>query len=207
MGAMTKYTPTSPQALVALVAERCLAVDGVVVAAIDAPEAAHPISFAGAVQSFLRERGRPCAVVSLHDFVRPASLRFEYGRDNELSYRTLWFDYEALRREVVQSIRVDRRWLPRLWDEDEDRSARCPQELAAGEQVILVTGPMLLGRDFGFDVTVQLHLSEGALRRHTPPSRQWTIAALLCHNAEITETPNLLVRYDHPAKPAVRDLP
>ncbi len=198
------FTPTSPDGLAALVTERCLAVDDIAVVAIDAPDAAHPIPLADAVCASLRERGRPCGVVSVHDYVRPASLRFEHGRDDELAYRTRWFDYDALRREVVQSVRTNRRWLPRLWDEARDRSARCARVPAADEQVILVTGPMLLGRDLGFDVTVQLHLSEAALRRHTPPDRHWTVDALLRRNADITEAPDLLVRYDHPSKPAVR---
>ncbi|MFC9840090.1 hypothetical protein ACFVKB_40885 [Rhodococcus sp. NPDC127530] len=204
MGAMTMFTPTSPDGLVALVSERCLAVHGTAVVAIDAPDGADPLPLADAVCVSLREQGRPCDVVSLHDYVRPASLRFEHGRDDELSYRTLWFDYDALNREVVRSVRTDRRWLPRLWDEDEDRSARCARVPAADGQVLLVTGPMLLGRDLDFDVTVQLHLGEGALLRRTPADQRWTVPALLRRAADVTAEPDLLVRYDHPPRPAVR---
>ncbi|AOW92500.1 hypothetical protein BFN03_06750 [Rhodococcus sp. WMMA185] len=200
---MTMFTPMSPDGLVSLVADRCEAVEGTAAVAIDAPDAAHPIPLADAVCHSLRERGRPCDIVSLSDYVRPASLRFEHGRDDELSYRTLWFDYDALRREVVASLRADRRWLPRLWDQGRDRSARCARVPAEDKQVIVVAGPMLLGRGLGFDVTVRLHLSEGALRRRTPPDQHWTVDALLHHDAATSEEPDLLVRYDHPPKPAV----
>jgi hypothetical protein len=206
MGVMTMFTPTSPEGLVTLVTTRCLDVDGTVLVAIDAPDGARPELLANAVCVALRERGRPCDVVSLHDYVRPASLRFEHGRDDELSYRTLWFDYEALGREVLRSARTDGVWLPRLWDETADRSARCARVPIAARQVLLVTGPMLLGRGLDFDVTVALHLSDGALRRHTPADALWTVPALIRHAAGVLDPPDLLVRYDHPPKPAVQTL-
>ncbi|MCQ4118658.1 hypothetical protein [Rhodococcus tibetensis] len=207
MGVMTMFTPTSPEGLVTLVTRRCLDVDGTVLVAIDAPDGAKPVTLADAVCAALRECGRPCDVVWLHDYVRPASLRFEHGRDDELSYRMLWFDYEALEREVLRSARTDGAWLPRLWDEATDRSARCTRVPTAPRQVLLVTGPMLLGRGLDFDVTVALQMSDGALRRHTPADELWTVPALTRHASGVVDPPDLQVRYDHPPKPAVQVLP
>lgn len=200
---MTLFTPTGPDGLVALITERCLTVYGIVVAAIDAPDSAEPLPLAHAVCKSLRMSGRPCSVVSLRDYVRPASLRYERGRTDEIGYRTGWFDYEALRREVVGSARTHRRWLPRLWDADEDRSARCAREPAAEGQVLLVAGPMLLGRGLDFDLTVQLQVSENALRRWTPEELQWTVGPVVRHSAETSDVPDILVRYNHPTRPAV----
>ena len=82
-----------------------------------------PIAVAHAPAHVRAIAGREAGVVSLHDYVHPASLRLEYGHTDEMSYRTIWFDVAALRREVVDSFRADGRWLPALWDERRDRSA------------------------------------------------------------------------------------
>ena len=69
------------------------------------------------VGTAVESRNRPSAVVSLHDYVRPASLRYEFGHEDTLSYRTIWFDYRALDREVITAARTKRAFLPKLWDE------------------------------------------------------------------------------------------
>ncbi|MEU8898265.1 hypothetical protein AB0C65_20585 [Nocardia sp. NPDC048505] len=197
---MPEFTAITPTALADLIAARAADLPGHAVVAIDGADAADPVPLARAVAERLRTGGRPAAVVSLHDYVRPASLRLEYDPTDEFTYRTAWFDYAALRREVLVALREQDRWLPALWDERADRSARARHRGAAPDTVLLVAGPMLLGRDLDFDLTVALRMSEGALRRRTPPADQFTVAAVLAHQAD----PDILVAWDHPDRPAVR---
>ncbi|MGV8871149.1 MAG: hypothetical protein ACOH2Q_01385 [Rhodococcus sp. (in: high G+C Gram-positive bacteria)] len=178
---------------------------------IDGADAAQPVEFATHTAEYARSLGRPAAVVDLHDYVRPASIRFEYSRTDELSYRTLWFDYDALSREVIAPLRPGGRghFLPRLWDEATDRSARARSAEAASNQIVLVAGPMTLGRGLDVDLSVQLRLSESALRRKTDPADEWTCAPLLAYYDDLNhangsaERPDFLVRWDHPDRPAL----
>ena len=122
-------------------------------------------------------------------------------------YRTIWFDYPALDREVITAARTKRTLLPKLWDEPTDRSARSIRVPVHERAVIVIAGPMLLGRGLEFDVSVRLDMSEAAMRRHTPEADLWTVDALLEHRSEVSEEVDFEVRYDHPARPAVRSRP
>ncbi|WP_428981500.1 hypothetical protein [Nocardia brasiliensis] len=202
MDGVVRFVPITQDALAGQVVERLRGLDGYRVVAVDGADAAEPVEFARRIAAALRDTGRPAEVVSLHDYVRPASLRMEYGSD-ELSYRTAWFDYDAVRREVIDALRADGRWLPALWDETTDRSARATIRTALPGTVLLVAGPMLLGRPLDFDLTVRLEMSEPALRRTTPPELHWTIPALR-HHSETPTTPTFFARWDHPTRPALR---
>ncbi|WP_405165460.1 hypothetical protein OG203_10335 [Nocardia sp. NBC_01499] len=196
---MPQFVPITQDALIERLIERVRTMPGHRVIAIDGADAAYPVDLARRVAAALRDTGRPAEVVSLHDYVRPASLRVEFGRD-EISYRTSWFDYDALRREVIDALHTEGRWLPALWDEATDRSARATIRPAPADTVLLIAGPMLLTRSLRFDLTVRLDMSEPALRRTTPPEDQWTIPALL----ETPTTPTFFARWDHPDRPALR---
>ncbi|WP_068025993.1 hypothetical protein [Nocardia mexicana] len=200
---MPRFAPITAEGVVELVADRAARMTGRGVVAVDGADAADPLALARAVADDLRARGRSADVVWLHDYVRPASLRLEYGRD-EMTYRTAWFDYAGLEREVLQALRERGRWLPALWDERTDRSARATTVSAAPDAVLFVAGPMLLGRGLDFDLSVELHMSEGALRRTTDPAAEFTIDALLSHRADRTTEPDILIAWDHPNRPAVR---
>ncbi|MEV5651199.1 hypothetical protein AB0L57_23370 [Nocardia sp. NPDC052254] len=200
---MPAFEPISAHGLITAIADAVRAEPGPVVVAVDGADAAEPRIPAERLAELIRTRGRPAAVVWSHDFVRPASVRLEFGRD-EMSYRTGWFDYAALDREVLQAVRRRGRWLPALWDEAEDRSARAAMRTAAAGTVLVVAGPMLLGRKLDFDVTVRLRMSEAALRRRTDPGDLWTVPALLHHDAEHDEPAAFEVRWDHPDRPAIR---
>lgn len=200
---MPSFTPITADTLVEAVADRALALPGRSVVAVDGADAADPRTFAETVADRIRARGRHGAVVSLHDYVRPASLRLEYGRD-ERSYRTAWFDYVGLNREVLQALREHGRWLPALWHERTDRSARATALSATTDTVLLVAGPMLLGRGLSFDLTVELRLSEGALRRISPAQDAFTIEALLHHRLDHDDDADILVAWDHRDRPALR---
>lgn len=200
---MIAFRPVAPDGLIELVATRAASAPDVRVVAISGADAADPVEFAELVAARLRLSGRPAAVVSLHDYVRPASLRFEHGHRDDYSYRHGWFDYPALLREVVTALRERRQWLPRLWDEAADRSARASVVEAGPGQVLLIAGPMLHGRGLDPDVVVQLTLSRGALERRTRPENLWTIDPLLAHDAAIDAPADIVVRYDHPDRPAI----
>lgn len=200
---MPRFTPITPDALAELPARRLRALDGHRVVAVDGADAARPVDFALRAADRVRTDGRPAELVRLHDFVRPASVRLEFGRD-ETSYRTGWFDYAALRREVLDSLRSAGTWLPALWDEATDRSPRARRRVALPGTVLFVAGPMLLDRALPFDLSVRLDLSPAALIRGTPDEAAWTVPALLAHARDSTETPTYFVRWDHPDRPALR---
>lgn len=200
---MPHFAPISPSGLVTLVTDRVLERNGPVLIAIDGADAARPTELADRIAAALRATGRAADVVALRDYVRPAALRMEFGRADEMSYRTLWFDYDAIRREVIDAVRDSGRWLPALWDAQRDRSARAALRTAAPDAVLLVAGPMLLGRGLNFDLTVRLDMSAAALRRTTPAADQWTINALLRHSDEHPEVPTLFLRWDHPDRAAL----
>ncbi|MGV9736186.1 uridine kinase [Rhodococcus aetherivorans] len=200
---MTMFTPINPADLAGVIAERAAGHRRRVCVGISAADAAAPLNLAEEVAARLRVEGRPAAVLSLHDFVRPASLRFEHGRTDHESYRTNWFDYGALDREVVRGLHEKKRWLPRLWDEAGDRSARARRVDAPDGQVLVVAGPMLLGRGLAFDVAVHLAMSRAALGRLTPDEDRWTIPPLLEHDAAAAAEADIVVRYDHPDRPAM----
>ncbi|WP_069167460.1 hypothetical protein [Nocardia altamirensis] len=197
---MPQFVPITQDALVERLIERIRPLPGYRVIGIDGADAARPTDFARRIADAVRDTGRPAEVVSLHDYVRPASLRMEFGAD-EISYRTSWFDYEALNREVIDALHTEGRWLPALWNEATDRSARAAIRTALPNTVLFVAGPMLLEHALPFDLTLRLDMSEPALRRTTPPTDHWTLPALL--HPQSPTTPTFSARWDHPDRPAL----
>jgi len=200
---MPTFRPTTPAGLVQACAAAFEARRGPVVGAIDGADAAHPDRLAEDVASALRADGRPAAIVRVSDYIRPASVRMEFGRTDTDSYRTLWFDYDALDREVITALTGSGVWLPRLWDERTDRSPRDRPVTAASDQVVIVAGPMLLGRGLALSPTVRLTMSEAALRRTTPPEDAWTVDAVVDHARTVGDEADLTVRYEHADRPAI----
>jgi len=174
---------------------------------IEGADAADPTALAAALAAKLRAAGRPCGAVNMADWLRPASLRLEHGHDDPDSYRDSWFDYAALRREVLDPLGPggSGRWLPTLWDTRTDRATRAERVQAEPGAVLVVAGPMLLGRGLPFDLTVHLHLSEAALRRRTAPAHGWTVRALVEHEqlADSDLAADIVVRVDHADRPAI----
>ncbi|MCA1221824.1 uridine kinase [Streptomyces sp. 8L] len=166
---------------------------------------------ADALGHALRLRGRPSAVVSTEGFLRPASLRYEYGRQDPDAYYGRWYDTGALWREVFAPLDPggSGRVLPDLWDPATDRATRSePVELPPGG-VLLLHGPLLLGQWFPFDLTVHLDVSPGALHRLTPPADRWTLPAFERYAADTDPraAADVVVRADRPDHPAWTGLP
>lgn len=175
--------------------------------AVDGADAAHPGAFADEVAAALPGRGRPVCRVSMRAYLRPASVRFEYGRTDADSYLDGWFDVDGLRREVLVPAGPggSHRILTALYDPDVDRATRLPYTEIPRDAVVLVDGPMLLGQGLPFEVTVHLSLSAAALARRTAHDQAWTVPALQrwADRVEPERHADLVVRVDHPDRPAL----
>jgi hypothetical protein len=174
--------------------------------AIDGAPAARPGDLAHRVGEALRVRGRSSLVVGTEGFLRPASVRLEYGHQDVDAYYDGWYDTGALWREVFGPLEADGdgRVLPDLWDPAADRATRSPYvELPPGG-VLLLHGPFLLRYWFPFDLSVHVLLSPGALRRRTPEAEHWTLPAFerYEHETDPVGTADVLVRADDPHRPA-----
>ncbi|MDI6100180.1 uridine kinase [Actinoplanes sp. NEAU-A12] len=175
--------------------------------AVDGADAADPGRLADALVDPLRVRGRPAVRVSTRDFLRPASLRLEFGRTNPDSFYTGWFDEAGLMREVLAPAGPggSGRILERFWDAGRDRSARAPYRQLPAGAIVLVSGPLLLGSGLPFEFSVHLAVSGAALARQTPPELAWTLPAYRRYSGEVApETfADVVVRLDDPRRPAL----
>ncbi|MFI6601649.1 uridine kinase [Nonomuraea sp. NPDC050536] len=167
--------PISFDALVGELVERIDGVAGRVRVVVDGAPAAEPGRLAEALVDPLRVLGRGVVRVSAGDFLRPASLRLEFGREDPDVFYDDWLDLKALRREVLEGR--DGRVLPKLWDAAADRAYRVPYEELPANGVIVVDGALLLGRGLPFEVSAHLWLSGRALARRTPQEQEWTLPA------------------------------
>jgi hypothetical protein len=144
--------------------------------------------------------------VGTEGFLRPASLRLEYGHQDAESYYNGWYDTGALWREVFDPVGPggDGRVLPDLWDPVTDRATRSPRARLPAGGVLLLHGPFLLRHWFPLDLSVHLVLTPGALRRRTPESEHWTLPAFERYDEESdpSGTADVLVRADDPRRPA-----
>jgi hypothetical protein len=201
--------PVTPSALVEELADRIAGAPGGswVRVALDGAPAARPGDLADALAGPLRVRGREVLRVSAADFLRPASLRFEYGRTDPDAFYDDWLDYGALSREVLNPLEPtgSGKVLPTLWDSTIDRATRAPYVTMPRGGVLLMDGALLLGRWLPFDVTVHLWLSPGALARRTAEDQRWTLPAYARYEEEAgpLDTADVVVRADDPRHPAV----
>jgi len=202
------YRPITPPLLVAELAGLAAGVrpDGRVAVVVDGAPAAAPHELADRVATALTERGRAALRVSADDFLRPASVRLERGREDPDSYYDDRLDEAALRREVLAPLLHDGPVLPRLWNPATDRSYRADRVALSTPAVVVIDGALLLGRGLDLDLTVHLALSDGALARRTPPEQRWTLPAFTRYRDEVDPelVADVVVRYDHPDNPAVR---
>jgi hypothetical protein len=174
--------------------------------AFDGAPAARPGDLAARVAEALRVRGRASLPIATEGFLRPASLRYEFGREDVESYYSGWFDTGALWREVFGPLEPDGtgRVLPDLWDPDTDRATRSPYVQLPPGGALLLHGPFLLNHWFPFDLTVHVGLTPGALRRRTPEEERWTLPAFARYDAETApaDQADVVIRADDPRHPA-----
>ncbi|WP_433548177.1 uridine kinase [Streptomyces sp. CA-294286] len=178
---------------------------------VDGAPAARTGEAAGLLAEALRERGRAVHVADTEGFLRSASLRFEYGKQDPDTYFDGWFDTGALWREVFGPLEPGGtgRVLPDLWDPVTDRATRSRHEQLPPGGVLLVHGPLLLGRWFPFDLSVHVRLSAGALARRTAEDARWTLPAFARYEEEVgpSDAADVVVRADDARHPAWTGLP
>jgi hypothetical protein len=173
---------------------------------LDGAAAARPDRWADGLVERLAALSRPVLRVSAWDFLRPASLRLERGRTDPDSFYDDWLDAGALVREVLAPAVVGSPVLPRLWDVETDRAVRAARvELPPGA-VVLVDGPLLLGRGLPAEMEIHVSLSPAALARHTPEADAWTLPAYARYAEEVdpASVADLVVLADHPDRPALQ---
>jgi hypothetical protein len=176
---------------------------------VDGPVGAGGAALADALVEPLRAAGRAAVRVSAGDFLRPRSLRLEYGREDPEVYYRDWLDTAGLTREVLAPLADggSGRYLPSLWDAGTDRATRASYVEVPERAVLLLDGAMLLGRGLAAELTVHLWLSGGAVARRVPAGLEWTVPAYRIYDEEVRprEVADVVVRYDDPAHPAVVD--
>ncbi|MGW1177968.1 uridine kinase [Kitasatospora sp. NPDC002543] len=203
--------PISPDNLAELLADRIAALPGAggryLRVAVDGAAAARPEALADALVDPLRLRGLPALRVSAAGFLRPASIRLEYGHHDADAFHDLWLDDGALAREVLDPLEPggSGRVLPSLRDPVADRSTRAPYTELPPGGVLLLDGALLLGRWLPLELTVHLALGPAALARRTPADEQWTLPAFARYETETVpaEAADVTVRVDDPRHPAL----
>ena len=202
-----QITPVRPERLVEEVTELILTRSGRVRIAVDGAPPTRPGPLADAVARQLRSRGRSVLVVAAMDYLRPASVRLEFGRRDPDAFLDSWLDVGAVVREVLDPSGPDGsgRVLPRLWNVATDRSYRDDYVDLALDGVLVLTGSLLLGRGLPLDLAVHLRMTANALARLLDEQEHWTLPAYGRYETENDPASNsdLLVLADHPNRPAV----
>lgn len=201
-----QVTPLSPDRLVDEVTALVDARPGRLRIAVDGPPPTRPEVLAARVADALRTRGRAAVVVDAADFLRPASVRLEYGREDPDEFLDGWLDDAGLRREVLDPAASTGRVLPRLWDTATGRAFRDGYVRLPADGVVILAGALLLGRGLPLDAAVHLRMAPAALRRTLAEAEHWTLPAYARYAAEREpeKWADLLVLADHPDRPAVR---
>ncbi|TNC23895.1 nucleoside/nucleotide kinase family protein [Amycolatopsis alkalitolerans] len=202
-----RYRPISSDRLAAELTERVLGLPGTPWVRVSIDGAAGTGALADALVDPLRVNGRSALRVSTVDFLRPASLRFEKGRQDPAARYFDWLDENALRREVLDPLSPGGTGmvLPALWDAERDRATRLDRTELPASGVLIADGELLLGRGLPFELTVHLSLSPGALRRQLPEDEHWALPAFARYEDEVrpVEVADVVVRANDPRHPAV----
>jgi hypothetical protein len=207
-----RVQPVSPEVLVERLVDRVL--DGLTAAPgpdarwrvlLDGAPPTYPERLADALVEPLRARGHAAVRVSAGDFLRPAGVRFEHGREDPDALLDDALDTGALIREVLDPLGPDGdgRYLPALWDAARERSARAGRVAAPAGAVLLLDGGFLLGRWLPADLVVHLAVRPETLERLTPADQAWRLAAEDRYRAETgpEDVADVVVRVDDPRRP------
>lgn len=205
------FRPVDAGALADHVAGHACARTGRVRVLVDGPSPAGPRALAADVAERVRLHGRAAVVVDTDDFLRPASVRLEFGHTDPDMFLDGWLDESALRREVLDPAGPDGSGavLPRLRDARRDRSYRDHRLPVGPDGVVLLAGARLLGRGLPAELTVHLRVAAAALGRLLPDDDRWTLEAFARYERERDPIgrADVLVMADHPDRRALRDRP
>ena len=115
--------------------------------AVDGVDAAGKTTLADELARELERRGREVVRASVDGFHRPAAERYVLGRDSPLGYYRDSFDYDALRRLVLEPLGPggDRRYRAAAYDSYADSRVDVPERTAAADAILVVDG-VFLGR-------------------------------------------------------------
>ena len=175
--------------------------------AVDGAPPVHPEELADALVDPLRATGRPVVRVRADDFLHPASLRWEFGRENPDAYFEDRLDLATLSREVLVPFGPGGtgRYLPTLRDPVTDRSTRAGWIQAPSDALLVLTGGLLLGRGLDLDRTVHLAVRPDTLQRRTPPADRWCLPAFARYRDDVDpeRAADVVVRVDDPRRPAM----
>lgn len=178
---------------------------------VDGAPPARPGALADQLAGEMRVRGRPTVRASAGDFLRPASLRLEQGRDDPDELLEGWLDESGLIRELLDPAgrSGSSSALIKLWDAEADRAFREPRVPLAPDTILLFDGALLLGRGLPAELTVYLRLTEAALARTLPVHLHWSLPAYARYEVERdpSSKADLLVLADDPHHLAVVDAP
>ncbi|WP_152365236.1 uridine kinase [Microlunatus speluncae] len=177
--------------------------------AVDGQPATEPGRLADALVAPLRVLGRDVLRVSAADFLRPASLRFERGKQDAEAFYEDWLDANAIARELLDPLDPGGtgRVLPSLWDTERDRATRADYVALRPGAVVILDGTLLLGRWLPFEFTVHLALTPAARERRLPPEERWTLPAYERYDDEVDPetTADVVVRWNSPDRPTLLD--
>lgn len=162
-----------------------------------------PAAVAAELIAPLRAAGRPAVLVRAADFLRPASVRWEFGREDPDALLDLALDSGALIREVLDPWEAGAGYLPALWDAAQDRSARRRVEPVPPDGVLLLAGELLLGRWLPVDLSVHLALRPDMLARRLLAGQHWLLPADARYREEVDpeSVADVVIRVDHAARP------
>ena len=200
-----RIQPVTTAALVERIVQRVTAHAGRVRVLVDGAPPTRPDELADALVDPLRARGRPVVRVHAEDFLRPASVRFEHGRDDPDAYLEDRLDLRALGREVLDPFVTTGRYLPTLWDATRDRATRAGYAEAAAGAVLVLDGCLLLGRWLDAELAVHLTVRPSTLARRTPEGERWVLPAFARYQEEMepTQVADVVVHVDDPRHPAI----
>jgi hypothetical protein len=184
---------------------------------VDAPVVDDGSDLADALAETLAGRGLPVARVRQLGFLRPRSIRLEYGADDPDAAWERWYDDAGLRREVLDPLGPSgaMTWVESLWDADADRASRAPRRPAAPGAVAVVDGRFLLRWELAdaFDLVVHLQTSEAAQARRTaddadrrrllPSWRRYLDETDPAGRLLTGAASGVVVRYEDPRRPAL----
>lgn len=142
------------------------------------------------------------------DFLRARSIRLETGADDPDAGYWRWVDHDALLREVLTPF-PQGRYLPSLRDPERDRPTRARPVEAPQAAVLVLSGPMLLRTELtpAVDVGVHLGTTAATLRRRLDEDDATRVVGaweLYQEWDRPTEAAALVVRHDHPDRPALQ---